>query len=129
MQPTWADYEMSRYAAIDGWEMMLGPVPKYCRVFTTEFSVIEVMDIDKCSKPEPPPGKRFVGCMIGGKRAIFIAIRGRGRLAKMDTAVHEYIHVLAWCIYDDIDKYHEDETLWDRHGMDTVEAVGCAELN
>lgn len=82
----------------------------------------------------------------------------RAELKRKDTAVHEYIHLLSYCEFrgdvlldlDELtecfayyvaeepfphkcseipgDYFHLDDRLWDDYGPDTVEAVGCANL-
>lgn len=93
---------------------------------------------------------------IGGD--IIYILPSRTELQKQDTAVHEFIHLLSNCEFGDNnitdtillaecityyiaeedipeicatipgDYFHLDERLWDDYGPNTVEAIGCANL-
>jgi hypothetical protein len=124
--PDLADYEAARYAAIDAWERVVGPVPRRCRLLTGEYSVIEVVEIQRCG--EELPDYSFWGCVHHYSQIIEIATANRTALEKMDIAVHEYVHVLRRCVCGGTDSHHKDNRLWGEYGGRTVEAVGCAEL-
>jgi hypothetical protein len=125
--PELPDYEKARYATLDAWERIIDTVPKECRVLTSEYSIVEVVDLPSCGTNELKPGTRFIGCVHHKAKYIEIAIRDQTALARMDVAVHEYIHILIQCVtlgYNDPKHLHP--LMWTEHGHVTVEAYGCA---
>lgn len=157
-----ADYENARRATVDAWEEVIGPVSDECYSRSKNAIVTESGNFPEGCIPPKTFGK-YIGCYletdklgIGGDM-IYI-LDSRTDLQKMDTAVHEFIHLLSncefgkgksidvvlltWCVAnylgEDVpdecanipgDYFHLDERLWDKYGTNTVEAVGCANLS
>ena len=122
-----ADYEAARRATIDAWEQVVGVVSDVCYQMTKDTTIEEVDEIEI----------KDMSHVIGRTKIIrnednevvqtqMIILESRLESRKMDTAVHEYIHILDVCINDNEDKYHMKSKLWIDYGPDTVEAVGCA---
>lgn len=154
-----ADYENARRAAIDAWEELIGRVSDECYDRSTDAMIMESGKFPESCIPTIK-GK-YIGCYLAtddygiGGDMIYL-LESRTTLQKLDTAVHEYIHLLSNCesthvldllllsecladFLDDKepdeecveipgDYFHLDERLWDDYGSDTVEAVGCANL-
>lgn len=174
------DYENARRAAIEAWEELIGPVSRECYDRSVNAIVAE-SDIfpETCIVPDGIGlGDHIIGCYLPVKDLpadevisvvdkvvdtkinvsdlIFI-YEGRTELQKLDTAVHEFAHLLHRCEFDDGrlldmemvakctvqlieegkpgdecwmpgDYFHIDERVWDRYGLNTVEALGCANL-
>lgn len=153
-----AGYENARRAAIDAWEEVIGPVSDKCYNRTKNAIVVE----SKYFPESCIPGGKYIGCTFPikdvalGDDMIFL-LETRTELQKLDTAVHEFIHLLDVCMNGGLvidlklatecvnnlsvdidlktlcadvsgDPFHLDERLWGRHGTSTVEAVGCANL-
>jgi len=126
------DYEDARRSTIEAWEEVIGRVSDECYDRSVDAMVMETGRFPESCIPPIEFGK-YVGCYmptdalgIGGDM-IYI-YEDRADTKKADTAVHEYIHLLATCELHDGDILHLDERLWDDFGADTVEAVGCANL-
>jgi len=155
------DYDNARRAAIDAWEEVIGRVSDECYQRSSDATVMETGRFPESCMPPLELGQ-YIGCYmptdelgIGGDM-IYI-YEGRTELQRMDTAVHEYSHLLHFCEYSqgkpidvglfmecaarliggeepgDVcwmpgDYFHVDEQVWDDYGPDTVEAVGCAGL-
>ena len=129
-----ADYEPARRAAVTAWEELIGPVSDGCYKRAADAIVTESGYFpDSCMVPPEMTGLKYIGCYMPvkeldlGDDMIFL-LDSRTALQKMDTAVHEYIHLLSMCELGNPDPFHEDERLWDRYGTNTVEALGCANL-
>lgn len=133
-----ADYDDARRATVDAWEEIVGPISHECYVASREVFVNEVSSADDypnaCKKVDVPNGMVLAGCYDYAKTKngtvlhyIFI-LKNRPELAKADSAVHEYIHMLATCEYGNGDGFHSDVLLWQKYGPNTVEAQGCAGL-
>jgi len=149
------DYDNARRAAIDAWEEVIGRVSDECYQRSSDALVMETGRFPESCMPPLELGQ-YIGCYmptdalgIGGDM-IYI-YEGRTALQRLDTAVHEYAHLLHFCEYSqgkpiDVgllmgcveepggacwmpgDYFHVDEQVWDDYGPDTVEAVGCAGL-
>ena len=135
------DYNNARRATVAAWEEVVGPVSLECNQVAINAIVTEVDTQDKfpesCKLNELPPTKIRVGCNVhrivqsdSGKveQDYIYILANRTTRSMLDSAVHEYIHLLSTCEYGDGDPDHIDAALWDRYGTNTVEAYGCANL-
>jgi hypothetical protein len=124
------DYENARRATIEAWEEVIGRVSDRCYDRSVDAMVTEAGYFpESCISPTG----NYVGCYMAtehlgiGGDMIYI-LETRTDKQKLDTAVHEYIHLLATCEFINPDPFHEDKRFWDDFGSDTVEAHGCANL-
>ena len=116
--PVKVDYGQARLYTIRAWKEIVGSVSDVCRDYTKTIIVEEVKDIPNDSK-----GMTTVGRFIYDESRILIATDNRDGWDRMHSAIHEYIHVLDWCVNAKKDKDHVDPTLWEDYGENTVEAV------
>jgi len=118
---------------LDAWEEVIGPVSAECRAQAKAAVVVEVGSgefPDECYRET----KHLNGCTVpvidddGTIGAQIYIAEERAEIAKADTAVEEFTHLLAGCETGDSDADHINPLYWDDYGADTVEAVGCAGL-
>lgn len=119
------DYENARRATISAWEKIIGKVSDNCYYFTEDTSLAEAENLpDECLAE---PNMVVIGCYFKKSNSIFI-LNSLSKYKKLDTAVHEYIHALSYCMFGYSDHDHENPFLWDEFGESTVEIWGCAGL-
>ena len=121
-----ADYEGARQATVEAWELVIGVVGTVCYQMTMDTIITEV-DVLEIKDKSHVIGRTDIIRVDGEIVQTQISIlASRPESRKMDTAVHEYIHVLDACINGKDDVNHMKHKLWIDYGADTVEAVGCA---
>jgi hypothetical protein len=69
--------------------------------------------------------EKYNGCTKPAAQEVWLRDQ-HDDLATKDSAVHEWTHVLAFCVYDDMDLEHMRAKLWADYGPNTVESVGAA---
>lgn len=154
-------YEDARRSTIKAWETVIGRVSDICYARSQNAIVIETGRFPESCMP-PLEFGQYIGCYMPTERygiggdLIFI-YDARTERQKMDTAVHEFGHLLHFCqtgngnpldldilercansllstgqLGDEClmpgDYFHLDRRVWDKYGIETVEAVGCANL-
>jgi hypothetical protein len=101
------------HAAADAWEARIGRLSPQCRAIRQTYT-IEVVDDVPC----PSPAGLVNGCTLVRSRVIYV--RRRDCLGMTDTAVHEWLHVIAACERGDPDSGHATPGLWGP-SIDSVE--------
>lgn len=117
-----ADYENVRRSTIEAWEEKISSVSNECYNRSKEYVVSEVDTFPD----ENCIADFLAGCVLHGTKMVFI-LSSLDEYTKADVAVHEYVHVLAYCELGDGDKDHLDIRLW--NNADSVEIWGQAGLN
>jgi hypothetical protein len=112
---------------LKAWEAALGRVPEGCAYLDAEY-VVQIVSADEMPCAPEASTELVIGCTVPGD-AIYL-LEGRDVVQLVDTSVHEWVHVLAYCVDGDLDRYHLRAGLWALYGAETVElqAQASAEI-
>jgi hypothetical protein len=119
--PTCAlDEAVGQEAVLSAWEEKISPVSETCAIMLAAYEV-ELADPERCKCG----GKVHGGCvdLYGG--VIYITDADYfGACDRVETHVHELVHVLAFCEWRDTDADHENPVLWGGPGSVEDAAIG-----
>lgn len=114
--PELLDYRPAFVAAEDAWEARFGRLPEECRTLRERAVVAEttIAELTKTCPPEDPITQSTVGCFTHDQAGVpFVLIASEGdQYERMDTAVHEWVHLLAECVDGSSDGRHVRPELW-----------------
>ena len=119
------EYENELEATVSAWEELIAVVPEYCRNRLGSITVYLVNEIpERCQvRPEPLAGCNIINVDDLGNWDSVIILRCYDSPVKMTKiAIHEYTHVLHWCMERKSDPQHTDRRLWDTYGKETIES-------
>jgi hypothetical protein len=120
------EYAESRYHVLDSWDQVIGPVSNNCATWIKDVRIFESVDVFKLYDLEYS-GMAYTYNSDGKLEAAMIYIHPH-KPRKECIAVHELVHILDTCEFDDSDDNHSRSQLWTRHGPNTVESIGCQDL-
>jgi len=116
------DYGDDARAASEAWEALRGPLPVRCHNISDLVIVAELTRGELASVcPTAEPGI-VVGCFLAPmpgvdtEPIIYIASDVDASL-RSDSAIHEWVHALAWCALGSSDSEHADASLWEPPGV------------
>lgn len=111
-------------ATLEAWESALGRAPDECAYLDAEIDVV-VASADDMPCDEPL-GVNEVRTECTQDATIYIN-EAFDNVQRTDAAVHGWVHVLARCVYGDLDADHLRAPLWEVYsGAESVEVQGQA---
>jgi hypothetical protein len=110
---------------VSAWTAVRGLMPARCVDLLDRASIHVVDELPETCGANTPDGKRTVGCAFGMPRAEIYLLR-MGEAQTVDIAAHEWVHVIASCVDEDVDSDHSDARIW---GGDLESVLGLAQAS
>lgn len=110
-------------SVIEEWEVLFGHVPRECAKLDAQYDIQLVSLAEMPCEEGLGDNETRGGCFLGG---VVYLLEGRDNRALVDSAVHEWIHALAQCVDQDVDRFHVRAELWADYGDDTIEILAQA---
>lgn len=116
--PMALDYRDDFRATEDAWAQTVGTLPEQCRTLTARVLVSETTKDELASVCPAEPGFYTLGCFLApepgldAEPVIYLATDVEAATVS-DSAIHEWVHALAWCVYGEPDTDHARAPLWD----------------
>jgi len=122
-------YAIERAAVTNAWEEIVGPVSESCIDTIAAKRLYETDTIPLSCLMALADGHKSDGCTIVQYETddrdnwdAIIVILNTAIGGKSYTAIHEYTHLLQYCLQHKSDLRHTDHLMWLTYGDDTVEA-------
>lgn len=112
----------SFYPTLLAWESVFGRAPTQCQSLDKVYTVYMANTTDMAACKSLGSNQLTTGCTETILRTILL-LKGRSQLQLVDSSIHEWIHVLAYCVFREADYEHVNPKLWEGYGSNTVEVL------